>query len=209
MSEFLQRLQERLKASKLASKEAGRNLAKPIQNRLMSRFSESLEKLRQYPAGNSSLGLQHVLIASSLSRLLLVVTALSAVYWVMQIAQIPSPPPHVGINKGLTLYSNQDHTAAYGLFGKKPLATENIYLRGVVLTSQKKDGTWDGFAIFEIDGKPTSAISVGEGLGKGLMLYSIGDETATLLYQGQKLDFTLSKASKEKNSNLTRNPTKK
>ena len=88
----------------------------------------------------------------------------------MQIAQIPAPPsqPTTGINKGVTLYTNQDATNAHGLFGSKPLAIDNIYLRGVVVTSKNKAGALDGFAIFEIDGKPTNAISVGESLGKGL-----------------------------------------
>ena len=118
----------------------------------------------------------------------------------MSVLQIPGTPsqPSSGINKGLTLYSNQDAAAAYGLFGSKPLATENIYLRGVVATSKNPDGSLDGFAIFEIDGKPTNAISVGETIGKGLSLQSIGDESATLLYEGQKLNFKLNKANKEK-----------
>ena len=117
----------------------------------------------------------------------------------MKIAQIPGTPsqPANGISKGMTLYSNQDANTAYALFGSKPLATENIYLRGVVITSKKDgnlDGAVDGFAIFEIDGKPTNAISVGETIGKGLSLQSIGDEQATLLYQGQKLNFKLNKS---------------
>ena len=114
--------------------------------------------------------------------------------------QIPGTPgqPANGISKGMTLYTNQDATNAYDLFGSKPLATENIYLRGVVATSKNPDGTLDGFTIFEIDGKPTNAISVGETIGKGLSLQSIGDEQATLLYQGQKLNFKLSKPTKDK-----------
>lgn len=126
--------------------------------------------------------------------------ALTATYWLMRVIQIPGTPsqPSNGISKGLTLYSNQDASAAYALFGSKPLATENIYLRGVVATSKNPDGTLDGFAIFEIDGKPTNAISVGETIGKGLSLQSIGDEQATLLYQGQKLNFKLSKPTKDK-----------
>ena len=96
------------------------------------------------------------------------------------------------------MYSNQDATAGYALFGSKPLVTENIYLRGVVATSKNSDGTLNGFAIFEIDGKPTNAISVGETIGKGLSLQSIGDEQATLLYEGQKLNFKLSKPAKDK-----------
>ena len=126
--------------------------------------------------------------------------ALSATYWLMRALQARGTPiqPSNGINKVITLYSNQDATAAYGLFGSKPLVTENIYLRGVVATSKNPDGTIDGFAIFEIDGKPTNAISVGETIGKGLSLLSIGDEQATLLYQGQKLNFKLSKPAKDK-----------
>ena len=118
----------------------------------------------------------------------------------MRILQIPGMPaqPANGISKGQTLYSNQDATAGYALFGSKPLVTENIYLRGVVATSKNPDGSLDGFAIFEIDGKPTNAISVGETIGKGLSLQSIGDESATLLYQGQKLSFKLNKATKDK-----------
>ena len=135
-----------------------------------------------------------------LTYLLMLACALSATYWLMRVIQIPGAPgqPSNGISKGLTLYSNQDATAAYALFGSKPLVTENIYLRGVVATSKNKDGTLDGFAIFEIDGKPTNAISVGENIGKGLSLQSIGDEQATLLYQGQKLNFKLSKPTKDK-----------
>jgi len=118
----------------------------------------------------------------------------------MRVVQIPGTPnqPSNGISKGLTLYSNQDAAAGYALFGSKPLVTENIYLRGVVATSKNPDGTLDGFAIFEIDGKPTNAISVGETMGKGLSLQSIGDESATLVYQGQKLSFKLSKPTKDK-----------
>ena len=118
----------------------------------------------------------------------------------MRILQIPGTPaqPANGISKGLNLYSNQDATAGYALFGSKPLVTENIYLRGVVATSKNPDGSLDGFAIFEIDGKPTNAISVGETIGKGLSLQSIGDESATLLYQGQRLSFKLSKPTKDK-----------
>ena len=139
-------------------------------------------------------------VSKSLTYLLMLACAASATYWLMRVAQIPSAPgQHAsGINKGITLYSNQDASAAYGLFGNKPLVTANIYLHGVVITAKNKDGSLDGFAIFEIDGKQTNAISVGEGLGKGLTLQSIGDETATLLYQGQKLDFKLTKAGSDK-----------
>ena len=138
---------------------------------------------------------------------LMLACALTASFWIMKIAQIPGTPsqPANGISKGMTLYTNQDANTAYALFGSKPLATENIYLRGVVITSKNPNGTpdgaVDGFAIFEIDGKPTNAISVGETIGKGLSLQSIGDETATLLYQGQKLNFKLNKTKDKTDGN--------
>ncbi|MBU3556856.1 hypothetical protein ICN18_04360 [Polynucleobacter sp. Ross1-W9] len=138
---------------------------------------------------------------------LMLACVLTATFWIMKIAQIPGTPsqPANGVSKGMTLYTNQDANTAYALFGSKPLATENIYLRGVVITSKNPNGTpdraVDGFAIFEIDGKPTNAISVGETIGKGLSLQSIGDETATLLYQGQKLNFKLNKTKDKTDGN--------
>ena len=76
--------------------------------------------------------------------------------------------------------------------------TDTLFLRGVVATGKQANGSLNGFAIFEIDGRPTNAIGVGESIGKGLSLQSIGDESATLLYQGQALEFKLSKPSGQK-----------
>jgi len=208
LSEFLKRLQEGLKAKK-------QGLGSPIaQNHasLQERSKRLLSGLKNWrlpsPAQLGPLGLQGSLptflskgirpagLASNLSYFLMIATAVTLTYWGMRITQIPRAPeaPTSGITKGMTLYSNQEGASAYGLFGTKPLVTENIFLRGVVITSKSIDGALDGFAIFEIDGIPTNAISVGENLGKGLTLKSIGDESATLLYEGQKLDFKLSKA---------------
>jgi hypothetical protein len=137
------------------------------------------------------------LLARSLQYIGMALTALAVVYWSMRIMQAPSAPGvSVGSNAGVTLYSNQDSAVANNTFGSKPLTTDAIFLRGVVATGKTPNGALDGFAIFEIDGKPSQAISVGESLGKGLTLYAIGDESATLLYQGQKLEFKLNKATK-------------
>jgi len=202
LSEFLHRLQERLKAKRLG---AGSAFAKN-QGSLGNSQKNLLDRLKELRLPSSlRLGQTTTLVhqsikpagvASSLTYLLMIATAACFSYWILKIAQIPSVPaaPAAAIAKGMTLYSNQDGTIAYGLFGSKPLVTDNIFLRGVVITSKGADGRLDGFAIFEIDGKPTNAISVGENLGKGLTLQSIGDESASLLYEGQKLDFKLSKA---------------
>lgn len=193
MSEFIKRIQGRLKSSTQALKEGS-----------MARSNMGAEKILGAPLA----WLTPSSVSKALTYGLMLACALSATFWVMKITQIPGTPgqPANGISKGMTLYSNQDANTAYALFGSKLLATENIYLRGVVITSKNQngspDGAVDGYAIFEIDGKPTNAISVGETIGKGLSLQSIGDETATLLYQGQKLNFKLNKA-KEKGDKAT------
>ena len=201
MSEFLHRLQERLKAKKQglgsASSKNQAGLAGGLKNlldRLKDLHFPSSLQMSQIPAFIPK-GIKPTSIATGFTYLLMIAAAICFTYWILRIAQIPGAPGSSAASiKGMTLYSNQDGTSAYGLFGSKPLVTDNIFLRGVVITSKGADGRLDGFAIFEIDGTPTNAISVGENLGKGLTLQSIGDESATLLYEGQKLDFKLSKA---------------
>ena len=208
MSEFLKRLQERLQAKKQGLGRTSTQNQASLGNSLKSLLG-GLKDLRM-PSSNSLSQIPAILpkgikpsqASTSITYLLMLATAACLTYWVLRIAQIPSTPgaSSSSISKGMTLYSNQDGTSAYGLFGSKPLVTDNIFLRGVVITSKGADGRLDGFAIFEIDGKPTNAISVGENLGKGLTLQSIGDESATLVYEGQKLDFKLSKPNNKPNS---------
>jgi hypothetical protein len=211
LSEFIKRIQDRLKSSQQALEQKTGTASKQGKlNNAQGALTNSMSWLNYLnwlnPANTSK----------ALTYLLMLACAISATYWLMKMIQIPGTPKQAsngitngvtngiangianGTAKGLTLYSNQDASAAYGLFGSKPLVTENIYLRGVVVTSKNLDGTLDGFAIFEIDGKSTNAISVGETIGKGLSLQSIGDEQATLLYQGQKLNFKLNKPNKDK-----------
>ena len=214
MSDFLHQLQERLKATKNAparAQPASKDASGKLISRIQGRFSAYLSNWRQVRAGKplsllaisgNSKAPNPAATSKILTYLLMIVFASTLAYWLMRMLQIPAPPsvPTTGITRGMTLYSNQDLSSAYGLFGSKPLVTDSILLRGVVITSKASDGRLDGFAIFEIDGKPTSAISVGENLGKGLSLQSIGDESATLLYEGQKLHFKLSKSGKEKST---------
>ena len=210
MSEFLKQLQERLQATKQGlGNFASKNRQDPnirSENRLAHLFS-GLKKLNTPSLPMSALNphgaIKPATIANALTYFFMLAAACCLTYWLMRIAQIPGVPatPASGTYKGMTLYNNQDGTTAYSLFGSKPLVTDNILLRGVVVTSRGNDGRLDGFAIFEIDGKPTNAISVGENLGKGLTLQSIGEESATLLYEGQKINFKLNKGKKEKVNN--------
>jgi hypothetical protein len=176
--------------------------------------SKVLQKIRSQPNLPMPLNIRpHLhpgIVARPLQYLGMIITAMALTYWLLQWWQLPSvpsiapsstPSSNNKNNVGITLYANQDSTAAYDLFGSKPLSTDTIFLRGVVATGNNANGSLDGFAIFEIDGRPTNAISIGESIGKGLTLQSIGDESAILLYQGQKLEFKLNKPGGQKAAN--------
>ena len=138
-------------------------------------------------------------VSQALTYVLICITAASTAYWLMYILQIPSPADSVLKNfKGTALYTNQDINTSYPLFGSKTIAKDIIILRGVVVTDKNKDGIYQGFALFDIDGKPTGAIAVGEMMGRGLALQAIDPETATLLYQGKEMHFSIQKTKKEK-----------
>ena len=166
-------------------------------------------------ASTRALGIELRLRPAAVARLLqylgMAITAMALTFWLLQWWQLPSIPSlapsspspssitaSTKNNSGVTLYANQNSTTAYDLFGSKPVATDTIFLRGIVATGKDSNGSLNGFAIFEVDGKPTNAIGIGESLGRGLTLQSIGDESATLLYQGQQIQFKLSKPNSQK-----------
>ena len=225
MSEFLHRFQERLKKRSASTTDSSGKGRSPLSwaerwasfnhcaQQMLTASKQSLTKNSfNSDLNKSSIILQLNLFAKnylkpspviqSLTYLGMLITIAAVTYWLMRLSQNPSPPEALSKNaKGAVLYSNQGSTESYSLFGSKPIATENIILRGVVVTDKNKDGLLQGFALFEVDGKPTGAIAVGESMGKGLMLQTITTETATLLYQGKRLNFSLNKSNKDKQVN--------
>jgi len=224
LSDFLARLQARLnrQLQSITEKTSAPGTGDSVRAKIEQSANTALQKLKSrsnlqtFFALSMGTRLHPAFVARPLQYLGMAITAMALTYWLLQWWQLPSVPAAPSIaaiapsstpssgNKspaGVTLYANQDSTAAYDLFGNKPLTTDTIFLRGVVATGKDANGSLDGFAIFEIDGKPTNAISIGESMGKGLTLQSIGDESATLLYQGQKLEFKLSKPGGQKATN--------
>jgi len=222
LSDFLARLQARLNRELQSINEntTASERAASMRAKIGGSASAAFNKLKSGSGTPMRLGisprLYPAIVVRPLQYLGMAITAMALTYWVLQWWQLPSVPsvssaPSIGPssnpsnsnknNSGITLYANQDSTAAYDLFGNKPVSADTIFLRGVVATGKNANGALDGFAIFEMDGKPTNAISIGESLGKGLTLQSIGDESATLLYQGQKLEFALSKPGGQKATN--------
>lgn len=136
------------------------------------------------------------------SSLILITIGISS-YWVLQVLQTPDLSSKQMNAQGPSLLQNDSVYPAYPLFGTKPLSTQNIYLRGLVITSTLPNGQLDGFAVFDVDGKPSKAIAIGESLGNNLVLQSIHPESATLVHLGQKLEFPISKT---KSKSRLKNP---
>lgn len=148
------------------------------------------------------LSLNKTTISNTLTASLILITIGISSYWVLQVLQTPNIPSQPIKTQGPSLLQNENIHSAYPLFGTKPLSTQNIFLRGLVITTTLSNGQLDGFAVFEVDGKPSKAIAIGESLGNDLVLQSIHAESATLVHQGQKLEFPISKT---KSSNRLKN----
>ena len=160
------------------------------------RFRQSRSALRGNKLASSFL--TPIRFSQSLSYLLICFTAATSIFWLMHVIQIPAPEDTLlKSSKGTSLYINQDLSASYPLFGSKPLATDNIILRGVVVTEKTSSGAYQGFALFDIDGKPSGVIAVGVTIDRGMTLKSIDTETATLLYQGKEMGFSIQKTKKD------------
>jgi hypothetical protein len=117
---------------------------------------------------------------------------------ILHVLQLPYPNVQLSPAKGVTLYSAHEAQQAYALFGSKPIELGTIQLRGVVITEKSADGTDTGFVLLEIDGKAIGPVGLGENIGKGMVVKTINPDGATLVYQGQKIDLTLSKAQPKK-----------
>jgi len=177
---------------------------KRIQTLILSKLSDTRANLDWHIRQSKNLLEKKVLatacltpvrVSQSITYILILLTLVSSTYWLIHILQIPSPVESLAKNfKGITLYTNQDVNTSYKLFGSKPLAAENIALRVLVVTGKNELGMNQGFALFDIDGKSTGAIAVGEQIGRSMVLQSITPDAATLLYQGKELSFSLQKS---------------
>lgn len=74
----------------------------------------------------------------------------------------------------------QDVRKAATLFGYKDTDMSKVQLTGLM----RHDGSSSGYAIFEVNGKNTGAIAVGETFDKGYFLKSIGLESVEVMFQG-------------------------
>lgn len=81
------------------------------------------------------------------------------------------------------IYQVHDVQQAANLFGHKDLDLSKIQLTGLM----RHDASSSGYAIFEIDGKNSGAIAVGETFDKGYFLKSLGSDSVEVVYQGKQI----------------------
>ena len=192
---------------------------KRIQTVILSKLSDTRANLGWHirqskgllgKSGLASTYLSPIRVSQFITSIFILLTLASSSYWLIHILQIPGPVDSLPKNfKGVTLYTNQDSSASYQLFGSKPLAAENIALRVLVVTGKNEAGINQGFALFDIDGKSTGVIAVGEQIGRGMVLQSISPDSATLRYQGKELSFALQKNKNQTSSNDRSLPARK
>jgi len=75
----------------------------------------------------------------------------------------------------------QDVRKAAKLFGYRDTDMSKVQLTGLM----RHEGSSNGYAIFEVEGKNTGAIAVGETFDKGYFLKSIGVEGVEIMFQGK------------------------
>lgn len=164
----------------------------------IKRFKESLRSRNTAPIRWQELRIDLERSSDFIHSGFIFISILIIALLILQIAQLPFPNLQTIPAKGVTLYSAHEAQQAHALFGSKPIELDAIQLRGVIITGKTTDGKDTGFVLLEIDGKATGPVGLGEIAGKGMVVHAIHSDGATLTYQGQKIDLTLSKTSTKK-----------
>lgn len=90
-------------------------------------------------------------------------------------------PKYSDVTQPVHIDQIHDVRKAAKLFGYKDTDMSKVQLTGLM----RHDGASSGYAIFEVDGKNTGAIAVGETFDKGYFLKSIGPEGVEVMFQGK------------------------
>ena len=109
------------------------------------------------------------------------------------------PTPEKTKDRQTTVYFSEGQTPVGQLFGTSTSAANTPILTGIISTTADQHGQSKGFAIFQLDGKPTGVISLGESLGNGMVLESIHDDHVVLIYQGKKQQIMVEKSKSSPN----------
>jgi hypothetical protein len=116
--------------------------------------------------------------ARTLRNLLVLCIVLTLTYTYLAIQRLPRVSD---AHQSLHIDQLQDVQKAAKLFGHREFDLSKVQLTGLMRT----DGSSSGYAVFEVDGKNTGAIAVGETFDKGYFLKSIGTDSVEVMFQGK------------------------
>ena len=150
---------------------------KPLQNSFAFRVQvgNAAEVVRNFLT--VSLAIKPIWIANLLRNTLICLCIFSLLYVFLTINGLPLPQ---FFDHPVQIYQFQDVRKADKLFGQKDIDLSKIRLMGFMAS-----GPSTGFAIFEVEGKTSGAIAVGETFGKGYFLKSVNKESVEIVYQGK------------------------
>jgi hypothetical protein len=119
-------------------------------------------------------------VAKVIGNILVLCIVLTLIYTYLAVQRLPRFSDAV---QPAQIYQVHDIQQAANLFGHKDLDLSKIQLTGLM----RHDASSSGYAIFEIDGKNSGAIAVGETFDKGYFLKSLGSDSVEVVYQGKQI----------------------
>ena len=119
-------------------------------------------------------------VAKVIGNILVLCIVLTLIYTYLAVQRLPRFSDAV---QPAQIYQVHDIQQAAKLFGHKDLDLSKIQLTGLM----RHDASSSGYAIFEIDGKNSGAIAVGETFDKGYFLKSLGSDSVEVVYQGKQI----------------------
>ncbi len=90
-------------------------------------------------------------------------------------------------DQAMNIYQVQDIQKAAKLFGHKEVDLSKVQLTGLM----RQEVSLIGYAIFEVEGKNTGAIAVGETFDKGYFLKSIAIDSVEIVFQGKQYQISM------------------
>jgi hypothetical protein len=130
--------------------------------------------------------IQPLKITNLIRNLLIILCILTLVYACFAIVRLPVA---VVFNRPPKIYQLQDIQKVNLLFGQQEIDLSKIKLTGLMINGAPSQG----IAIFEIDGKSSGAVAVGEVFDKGYFLQGLSQDKADIVYQGKQYQLTINK----------------
>jgi hypothetical protein len=140
--------------------------------------NQNLYRSRQW--GSFFNQLKPVWFAKVIRNIFVLCIVLTLIYTYLAVQRLPRLSDAV---QPAQIYQVHDIQQAANLFGHKDLDLSKIQLTGLM----RHDASSSGYAIFEIDGKNSGAIAVGETFDKGYFLKSLGSDSVEVVYQGKQI----------------------